>query len=351
MTLSASVLMLAGCSQGFNTSSSSRAETVSMRSASPEASFQQARQLAWEAAVLVQNPPHPADQWQEARIKWRQAIRLLEAIPPNAAIAQDVQRKLADYRSKYAAINQRLKAEQQATENFAQAQTMAWQAAVTVQNPPHPVQTWQRAADRWAQATQLLSEIPPYTTVSAPARTKLVTYRQNQALITEQLETERKFSSVLEAFSLTVNRLNKLQVKALMQQTEDPIGIDYESYETVVRSLQNLVQPLDRSPTAQTNPAYTEMKRAIADYEFALSLWRSYLRHKEANADWLQNGDFFNRLVPLTPTEQAQLGQYDVEIYRGLSTAKVPLKSAVWAIWEKADEHAKAAQQKPTSLQ
>jgi len=141
--------------------------------------------------------------------------------------------------------------------------------------------------------------------------------------------------------------LNTLQTRALTGQTEDPIGIEYRDYLTLVQSLQSLQKDLEMLPQAATNPAYNEMKTAIADYEFALTIWQSYLRHKAANADWLQNGDFFNRLVPLSLIDGDRLlARYDVRVYQGSREAKVPLKSAVWAIWEKADDHVRASRQK-----
>ena len=94
------------------------------------------------------------------------------------------------------------------------------------------------------------------------------------------------------------------------------------------------------------------MQTAIADYEFALTIWQTYLRHKDANADWLLNGDFFNRLVPLSLIDSDRLLQrYDVKVHQGSKEAKVALKSTVWTIWEKAAEHARLAQQKAASFQ
>lgn len=306
-----------------------------------------ARQLAWEAAVIVQNPPHPTERWQEARGKWRQAIRLLESIPQKSAVFQEAQKKLVDYRLKYEAITQRLTNEELATDNFEQAQTVAWQAAVTVQDPPHGLPVWQRAAERWGRAVRLVSAIPPLTTVSAAAQEKAIRYRQNYQAIAQRIETEKTFLITSKNFSEAVTRLNTLQTKALTEQTEDPIGINYENYQAFVRSLQTLVKDLEATPAAKNNPAFVEMKTALTDYEFALSIWQTYLRHKKANADWLQNGDFFNRLVPLSLLDSDRLlQQYDIKIYQGVRQAKVPLKSTVWAIWEKAGEHARAAQQK-----
>lgn len=352
MTLAVSVVLLAGCTQSFANFSSSNTETAAAQTLAPSESLRQARALAWEAAVLVQQPPHPVERWQAARLKWRQAIRLLEAIPATAAEFPTAQKKLADYQVKAAAINQRLADEELAIEQFEQAQKVAWQAAVMVQNPPHALPLWQRSQERWERAVRLLEAIPALTTVTSAAQPKLATYRQNAATITARIEAEQTILATLSQFRETVTRLNTLQTRALTGQTADPIGIDYEDYQQFVRSLQVLAAQVDAIAVAGTHPAVQEMRTAISDYEFALTIWQTYQRHKAANADWLQNGDFFNRLVPLALIDSDRLlSRYDVQTQPGVRSTKVPLKSTVWAIWEKADEHARASQQKVSSLQ
>lgn len=42
-----------------------------------------AESLAMKASVIVQNPPHPLEVWQQAQGKWQESIKLLEAIPEN----------------------------------------------------------------------------------------------------------------------------------------------------------------------------------------------------------------------------------------------------------------------------
>lgn len=301
--------------------------------------------------MLVQNPPHPAATWQEARVKWRQAIRLLEGIPPEAAVAAKAQRKLADYRAKYDAITQRLTHEETAVDTFEQVQTIAWQAAVTVQNPPHSLPVWQRAAEKWERAIRLLEKIPPLTTVSKEAQSKQKTYRENYRAIAQRIEVEKTFLATVEQFSTTVTQLNTLQTRAVTGKTEDPIGLSYDEYRELVRSLQQSLKDVETFPAAKLNPAYSEMKSAIADYEFALTIWQTYLRHKEANADWLQNGDFFNQRVPLALIDSDRLLQrYNVKVQPISEKAKVPLKSTVWAVWDKANEHARAAQQTASNV-
>ncbi|XWK86218.1 MAG: hypothetical protein U7127_18585 [Phormidium sp.] len=71
------------------------------------ANLENAKKLAMEAAVLAQNPPHPAEVWQQAKAKWQEAINLLEAIPNNTFVSAQAKEKLTVYRTNYAAVSQR----------------------------------------------------------------------------------------------------------------------------------------------------------------------------------------------------------------------------------------------------
>lgn len=300
---------------------------------------------------MVQNPPHAVDTWQAAKVKWRQAIRLLEQIPDDVAVSADARGKLAAYQLNYNIINQRLAVEQAAADTLDQAQTLAWQAAVTVQYPPHSLKIWQRASAKWEEAIALLVSIPPTTSVSATARAKLIAYRDNYYAISQRIETEQKTLVALKRFSETATNLSTLQVKAVTGQTADPLGIGYEKYGEWVRSLKQSLAEISDQPAGKLHPAYGELKAAIADYEFALDVWQSYLGFKEANSDWLYGDDFFNQLVPLSRIDSDTLLQrYKVKVHYGAKEAKVPLKFTLWAIWEQAGQRVSTAQQKVSRL-
>ncbi|WP_333114662.1 TerD family protein [Microcoleus sp. S11D4] len=80
-------------------------------------SLEKAQNLALEAAVLVQKPPHPMEVWHQSQGKWQQAIALLEAIDSRTPVYNLAQNKLSNYRKNLAVISQRLAITQKAT-NF-----------------------------------------------------------------------------------------------------------------------------------------------------------------------------------------------------------------------------------------
>jgi translation initiation factor 2 beta subunit (eIF-2beta)/eIF-5 len=149
-----------------------------------------AQKLAMEAAVMTQNPPHPLENWQQVQGKWEESIKLLEAIPDSSPVATQAQEKLTVYRTNYQAISNRIVTEQKAATNLESAQKLAWEAAVMVNNPPHPQEVWQNAQSKLQQAINLLNAIPQGTFVEAKAKEKLADYQNNYTVISNRIKTE-----------------------------------------------------------------------------------------------------------------------------------------------------------------
>lgn len=72
-----------------------------------------AQKLGIEASVIVQNPPHPPEVWQEALAKWQEAIDLLQEIPKDAFVAPEAVEKLDLYQINYRAVSSRLEREKE----------------------------------------------------------------------------------------------------------------------------------------------------------------------------------------------------------------------------------------------
>lgn len=73
--------------------------------------LESAQKLGWEAAVMVKNPPHPKEVWQNAQSKLQQAINLLTSIPQGTFVEAKAKEKLADYQNNYTLISNRIKTE------------------------------------------------------------------------------------------------------------------------------------------------------------------------------------------------------------------------------------------------
>ncbi|MDZ8024160.1 MAG: hypothetical protein RMX97_05655 [Nostoc sp. DedQUE11] len=66
-----------------------------------------AQKLAIEATFFVHNSPHSTITRQQAKDKWKQAIKLLEAIPENSSVSTQAKETLPIYKTNYAAIRSR----------------------------------------------------------------------------------------------------------------------------------------------------------------------------------------------------------------------------------------------------
>lgn len=126
---------------------------------------------------------------QSAKINAQNTISRLESFPnlPGSAYPQ-VQTDLQILQTQLAAIELNL----QAAKNLKTAETLAMEAAVIVQKPPHPLQVWLDAQSKWQQAISLLQAIPENAPVAATAQQKLQSYQSNYQVISKRVELAEK---------------------------------------------------------------------------------------------------------------------------------------------------------------
>lgn len=119
----------------------------------------------------------------------KQNIIKLEKVPNLPGFAyQEAQSTLPNLRSSLNLVEENT----QALENLKAAEYLAMEAAVLVQNPPHPPQTWQQAQQKWQQAITLLEAIPPLNPWAIKSKNKLVNYRSNLGVINKRVELSQK---------------------------------------------------------------------------------------------------------------------------------------------------------------
>ncbi|QLE57403.1 hypothetical protein [Nostoc sp. TCL26-01] len=139
--------------------------------------FKSALKLGMEASFIAQNPPHNLTIWQQAAIKWQQAINLLETIPENTSVSSKAQEKIIRYRRNYIAIKERANNEKQASDNLTAAEKLATEASFFLETSPNSLLVWQQAKDRWQQAIKLLESIPKNSSVYYQAQATLPKYK------------------------------------------------------------------------------------------------------------------------------------------------------------------------------
>ncbi|GAX38761.1 hypothetical protein [Nodularia sp. NIES-3585] len=145
--------------------------------------FKSALKLGLEASSLVKNPPHPLIVWEEAEIKWEQAIELLASIPEGTSVYTPATDRLVRYRLNRIAINQRAVNERKAQENLQIAQKLATEANFFQKNSLQSVSSLNQAKDKLQEAINLLENIPRSVSIYPQAQEILPNYKANYASI------------------------------------------------------------------------------------------------------------------------------------------------------------------------
>ena len=117
---------------------------------------------ALDAANKSQKAPHPVETWKSIQLLWQQAIAQLEQIPTTNPAYGLAQRKLQQYRANLAAIDQRIRVEQQSQTQLTTAKAAA-QAAEARQGTAQSLESWQQVYNTWMTAMRALQQIPQGT--------------------------------------------------------------------------------------------------------------------------------------------------------------------------------------------
>ena len=141
-----------------------------------------------EASIIVQNPPHPLEIWQQAQGKWQKSIKLLEAIPENLPAYVQAQEKLVTYQNNYAALTKRIEIEQNASNTINNSEDLAKQSVELVKATPYTIEVLKNAQEKLKGAMDLLKNVPSGTAVSAKAESLMQVYSNNSKEIQDKLE-------------------------------------------------------------------------------------------------------------------------------------------------------------------
>lgn len=292
--------------------------------------YNEALNVAMEAARLTQGSPHPASVWQQSAAKWQESIDQLKTIPPETSVSDNALEKIASYQNNLASVQGRLNAEQKAVQDFEAAKQLAGQAVSLTQNPPHASSVWQDAAQKWQQAINLLKGVPNGTTVYQEASGRITAYQGNlstintnlqKQLAAEALERLRpQIRSVVDQFSALQSRLS--------------VGMNYTRYSSDVRELKVALDQLGRQPGVKDLAVYKSLENAFKHYDVANDVWRYYIQSSETHSFMRASGPY-GSLLRYT---------YGVPTRDILGTPYIYLDTALSTIWNHATNHVKNAQ-------
>ncbi|MEH1934729.1 MAG: hypothetical protein V7L14_13760 [Nostoc sp.] len=140
------------------------------------------------------------------------------------------------------------------------AQKLGMEAAYLVQKPPHPLNVWQQAENKWHQAINLLDSIPNETSVSDQAKKKLVYYQINYNAINQRVLIEKKAVANLESaqkLAIEANLLvqNSPHLLLIRQQAKDKWEQAINLLEAIPESTSVSIQAKEILPIYKTNYA------------------------------------------------------------------------------------------------
>ncbi|MHC5615707.1 MAG: hypothetical protein ACYTXA_33215 [Nostoc sp.] len=144
--------------------------------------------------------------------------------------------------------------------NFKSAQKLGMEAASLVQNPPHPLQVWQQAQNKWHQAIILLDSIPNQTSVSDRAKNKLAYYQINYKFISQRVLIEKEALANLEsaqklAIEANLVRQNSPHSRRIRQQAKDKWEQAINLLEAIPESTSVYIQAKETLPIYKANYA------------------------------------------------------------------------------------------------
>lgn len=235
----------------------------------------------------------------------KQTIATLEKIPnlPGFAYKQ-AEADLPKLRSLLGTVEQNL----QAIASLGTASTLAKEASILVQNPPHPVDIWAQAQTKWQGAIASLQSIPTTASVSPTAQQKLSAYRANLGAITKRLTiaqkaiefnnrgigaiNSRNYQQALANFNLAI-RLNPV-----LPEAYHGMGVAYSE----LGDNQKAIQQYDLAIKLNNNFTESYFSRGLSKYklgnkEQALEDWNQAIKSNPNHAKThLQRGAVFYEL-------------------------------------------------------
>ncbi|MFM7426522.1 MAG: hypothetical protein ACKO7W_16265 [Elainella sp.] len=140
----------------------------------------EALEQANTAAKRSQNPPHPLQEWREIQWLWREVVEKLEKVPADSVANGLTQRKLQEYKTNLADINQRVVIEQQAQDRITAARQVG-QRAEAQAGAAESAENWQETATSWTTAIEQLQQIPSGTNPYDEAQQLLAVYQPKRA--------------------------------------------------------------------------------------------------------------------------------------------------------------------------
>lgn len=211
-----------------------------------------------------------SQQIREADEKLKTVIELLQSVHPQTQVFYQVEEPL----NKAQVLRGMLKNYIQSLNQLEVVNYQAMEASKLVQNPPHSLETWKQAKEKWDEAIRLLSEIVvEEEEIKIQVQQKLKTYQANSKMIASQIYNEEK---ALNNWQQSLKFGN--EVAQMVQNSPHPSvvwGAAQSKCETAVKKLLSIPsgtsiysQAQNKLKTYQGNCAvFSQRKKTEENYE------------------------------------------------------------------------------------
>lgn len=157
---------------------------------------------AAQTLVAEADVPNAAglDALATASEKLREARDILRSIEDTRGSRYaTAQAELTQVRESLQTVESRIEAEESAVSNWRDGQAMAQRAIQYVNNPPYPLEEWQKAKDDLSSAIAMIGSIPKGSTYADQARAALAEYQEKLAWMDQGMANEQTAMDVLAA--------------------------------------------------------------------------------------------------------------------------------------------------------
>ncbi|ASC73541.1 uncharacterized protein XM38_045090 [Halomicronema hongdechloris C2206] len=192
----------------------------------------------------------------QALAAWQAGMDKLNEIPAGTYAGRSAATKLEAYRRDYERVSGMVTGSSRTSSVIGAAKAFAQRAAAASQNPPHPVETWRRAATLWQESIRRLEDIQPEDDSYLEAQDLLATYTSNLEEIKVRLATEE---ASVRAFESAQRKTEQLLALNKSQLTANQMA----------SRLQGIVNDLHRVQSGTT--VYSEAQEMLASAEDKLT--------------------------------------------------------------------------------
>ncbi|WP_017298812.1 hypothetical protein [Nodosilinea nodulosa] len=156
---------------------------------------------------------------------WQRGMDKLNEIPPETLAGRQSATKLEAYQRDYQQVTGSVAGGDRSNTLVDAAKAFAYQAAIAGQNPPHPADTWARAAELWETAIARLNDIPVQDPGYSEAQILLAQYQANLGIVQENVAKEEASARALDnatekstrMLAQNLEGMERNQIASLMQ--------------------------------------------------------------------------------------------------------------------------------------